>query len=253
MNFVPPSERPSSVETEMRHCSSDPARARSDQFSQPPPGVVLKSVENAQTNVEVSLKGKIRQVSALDVGGRSVIVDGRFFRLARIHQESWFADDFEDLPSFLEQLRCTSVRLGRIDAFTFAQNLPHLSQKHDFKTHAESVAAIPITTYEHWMDGLQRDSRTDVRKAAKRGVAVRASELTDEFVRGIVALYNESPVRQGKRFWHYGKQEGAVRKENSSFTDRSVFLGAYVGGDLVGFMKIVEVGRIGAMMQDSRG
>jgi hypothetical protein len=56
---------------------------------------------------------------------------------------------------------------------------------------------------------------------------------------GIHAIYNETPVRQGRPFWHYGKDLETVRNMNSNFADRSIFLGAYFEGNLIGFIRLV--------------
>jgi hypothetical protein len=61
----------------------------------------------------------------------------------------------------------------------------------------------------------------------------------DALVRGIHAIYNECPVRQGKPFPHYGKDLERVHKEESTHLDRSIFLGAYLGDKLIGFTKLV--------------
>ena len=61
----------------------------------------------------------------------------------------------------------------------------------------------------------------------------------DAYVRGIHAIYNESPIRQGKPFWHFGKDLETVRKMNATFMDRSIFIGAFFEGSLIGFVKLV--------------
>ena len=45
----------------------------------------------------------------------------------------------------------------------------------------------------------------NARRASKRDVAVEAAELNTTFVEGIKSIYDETPVRQGRKFWHYGK------------------------------------------------
>jgi hypothetical protein len=112
------------------------------------------------------------------------------------------------------------------------------------------VAAIPITTYAEWWDKrVSHDLRKDVKRAEKRGVVVRAAEFNDALVAGIKELYDERPIRQGRPFWHYGKSPDVVRKENATYLDRSEFIGAYYGEELIGFVKIVRVGQITRMMQ----
>src|SRR5207247_2863912 len=93
------------------------------------------------------------------------------------------------------------------------------------------------------------DARKDVRRSAKRGCVVTVTEFNAELVRGIVEIYSESPIRQGKAFSHYRKDFDAVQREHSTFLERSTFIGAYYKDELIGFMKIVFVGKVAAMMQ----
>ena len=71
-------------------------------------------------------------------------------------------------------------------------------------------------------------------------MVVREVPFDDAFVRGISAIYNESPIRQGKPFWHYGKDFEAVRRMNGTFMDRSIFIGAFFQDSLIGFVKLVS-------------
>jgi hypothetical protein len=70
-------------------------------------------------------------------------------------------------------------------------------------------------------------------------VTVREVPFDDTLIQGIHAIYNESPIRQGRRFWHYGKNLEAVRKMTATFLDRSVFIGAFFEENLIGFVKLV--------------
>jgi hypothetical protein len=82
-------------------------------------------------------------------------------------------------------------------------------------------------------------------------VVVREVPLDDALVRGISAIYNESPIRQGKRFWHYGKDLDAVRRMNGTFLNQSIFIGAFFQDHLIGFVKLVtdEDGSQAGLMQ----
>ena len=55
---------------------------------------------------------------------------------------------------------------------------------------------------------------------------------------GWSAIYNESPIRQGRRFWHYGKNAAAIKEELSSLLGRCYFVGAYFRGEMIGFAKL---------------
>ena len=57
-------------------------------------------------------------------------------------------------------------------------------------------------------------------------------------MRGIWEIYNETPVRQGKRFPHYGMSLEQVYLYASTFLDDSIFIGAFVQDKIIGFVKL---------------
>ena len=81
-----------------------------------------------------------------------------------------------------------------------------------------------------------------IRKAEKLGVNCEEVELTDTFVNGVMDIYNDSPIRRGKRFWHFGKNFESVRADLSLDTDAAIFIGAYCNGELLGFVKLLHNG-----------
>lgn len=129
---------------------------------------------------------------------------------------------------------------SRIDIFTFIQKLSETTPKYTYPMEWDNLAALRITTFDDWMTKqIDFKVRNKVRKAAKNGVTVQEVLYDEAYVRGIHAIYNESPVRQGKPFWHYGKDLDIVRKMNATFMERSIFIGAYFEGNLIGFVKLV--------------
>jgi hypothetical protein len=103
----------------------------------------------------------------------------------------------------------------------------------------DNLAALQVSTFDHWwMRTINDKTRNMVRKAEKKHVQVREVEFDDALLPGIWTIYNECPVRQGKPFVHYGKDIESVRREKSTFPDRSIFLGAYLDDTLIGFAKL---------------
>jgi hypothetical protein len=68
-------------------------------------------------------------------------------------------------------------------------------------------------------------------------------------VKGIVNIYNETRIRQGRLFWHYGKDFDTVKRENSTYLSNCDFIGAYLNDELIGFVKLVYVGAEARIMQ----
>jgi hypothetical protein len=201
-------------------------------------------------NVEIRMRGNLVKVPALDINGNTVVVTGSWIKVAAIHDEEWIEGELHDLESYVSRLKEHKSKSLRADIFAVTQKLPDITPRYSYHMEWESVAAIRLNSYEEWWkNGISGDARKDVRRSAKRGVLVRVMELNDDFVRGIVEIYNESPIRQGKAFWHYQKDFDAVKRENSTFLERSTFIGAYYNDELIGFMKIVYVGKVAGMMQ----
>ncbi len=171
----------------------------------------------------------------MEICGKEIRIDGRLIRIGFIDGEGY--QFLEEPEAALESLRNSNAR---IDLFTFIQKLSDTSPKYTYPMEWDNFAALRVSTYDGWMTKqIDFKVRNKVRKAAKNGVVVREVPFDDAYVRGIHAIYNESPTRQGKAFWHYGKDLETVRKMNATFMDRSIFIGAFFEGDLIGFVKLV--------------
>lgn len=170
----------------------------------------------------------------ITVSDRGVDIEGTFLRVARLHGDKYcFLDD---PASFIEELRTCG---HRIDLFTFLQRVAEPSPKYPYPMEWDNFAALPVSTYEHWLSKQIRFApRGRLRQAEKKGVSVREIPLDDVLIRGIWEIYNESPVRQGKRFPHYGMKLERVRGYAGTFLDRSIFVGAFLAGRLIGFAKL---------------
>jgi hypothetical protein len=171
----------------------------------------------------------------INVCGRDVRVEGRLIRIGRPHGDKYrFLGNPE--PILVGLRNCGT----RVDLFTFMQRLPETSLKYSYPCERDNLAVLPVSTFEHWWtDQLDNKTRNMVRKAERKGVVLREVPFDEVLVQGIWAIYNESPLRQGKRFPHFGKDIETIRKEEATFLDSSIFIGAYVDGNLIGFVKLV--------------
>jgi hypothetical protein len=170
----------------------------------------------------------------MKVCGQEIKVQGRLIRIARLDADGYhFLDDPEVLIDGLK--RCGT----RIDLFTFRQKLPESSPKYSYPMEWDNVAAVPVSTYDHWWTSqITAEARNRARQAEKKGVVIRQVPFDDRLVKGIWELYNESPLRQGRRFRHYGKDLETVHREEATFLDTSFFIGAFIGDKLIGFVKL---------------
>lgn len=170
----------------------------------------------------------------LIVCGREIRIRGQALRIARIDGDNYrFLDDPETLISGLQNCG------RRIDLFTFTQRLPETTPKFKYLLEWHNVAALPITTFDDWWNRvLGFKGRNKAKQAEKKGVEVREVPFSDELVEGIWRIYNESRVRQGKRFPHFGMSLKTVREHAGTFLDCSIFIGAFFAGELIGFAKL---------------
>ncbi|MDR3727401.1 MAG: hypothetical protein P4K86_10200 [Terracidiphilus sp.] len=199
--------------------------------------------------VYVSAEEGEHKVPSIQIEDRTVVVTGQWVKLASVHDEDWQEGEvFSSVEHFVTALK--DRKKPRADLFTFAQKPTDLVPHHAYYREWESVAAIPILSYSDWWENrVCTHLRKDVRRAAKRGIVVRVVPFSDEFVRAVMSIYNETPVRQGRLFRHYQISFDEAKRANSTYLDRSVFVGAYFGEELVGFLKIVYVDQIARLMQ----
>lgn len=199
-------------------------------------------------STEISVKGRSVKVPSLVIGGRTVIVMGRWLKIARVRDEDWSEGEVVDSPEeYIRKIK--HANLGA-DIFSFGQKATSAQPKYDYPFEWDNVAAIPIIDYKDWWERrLPQETRKNVRRASKRGVVVREDEFCDEFLRGVIKINNETPVRQGRPFWHYQKPFDVVKKDYATLVDRSEYLGAYCEDELIGFMKLVHMGEITGVLQ----
>ncbi len=168
------------------------------------------------------------------VCGKDIRVRGQLVRIGRLEAEQYkYLDDPAELLAALREFR------PRVDLFTFLQRPPETSPKYSYPMEWDNLAVLSISTFENWWTNqLGFKARNKAKQASKKGVIVREAPFDDDFASGIWQIYNESPVRQGRRFPHFGKSLDRVHRMSSTFPDSSIFIGAYYEEKLIGFIKL---------------
>jgi hypothetical protein len=177
-------------------------------------------------------------LDAIQICNKNIIVTGKLVRTARIEEE-WF-DDVEEPEKIIDGLRQNSIK---VDIFSFWQRLPETTPKYQYYMEWHDIAVLPIKSYDYWWT-KQIKSRTRglIRKAEKEGVIVKEDEFNDDFIKGMVSIFNETAVRQGRPFWHYGKNFETVKREFSRYLFREDLIGAYYKDELIGFIMLCYAG-----------
>jgi len=189
---------------------------------------------------EVRSAGKAFYVPSVVICGRTVVVTGKRIRMAQVKDEEVMEGVTVAAPeTFIAKLKESELKA---DVFTFAQRPPEITPKYGYHLEWENWAVAPTTSFNEWWENrLPQETRKNVRRAARRGVIVKIVPLDDNFVRGVHRIYNETPVRGGRFFWHFGKDVETVKRGLTTYLDRSDFIGAYWNEELIGFIKIVYV------------
>jgi hypothetical protein len=171
----------------------------------------------------------------MKICNKEIKIRGRLIAIA--HPDGDKHTFLEDPESFLTELRKCGKR---IDLFTFMQKLPETTPRYPYPMELDNLAVLPVSTFENWWDKQIRSyPRNRARQAGKRGVVLREVPYGEELIQGICGIYNETPVRQGKKFRHYGMTPERARAYAGTFLDQSIYIGAFFEDTMIGFLKLV--------------
>lgn len=169
----------------------------------------------------------------IQINGTNIQIRGSLLKIARLDGENFL---FTNDPTSIVR----GLRQHPADLFTFVQKVADTDPKFKWPMEWDNLAVLPIITFDDWWNKqLGFKARNKAKQAEKRGVVIREVPFSDELVEGIWQIYNETPVRQGRRFPHFGKDLQTVYRDEATYLDLSVFLGAYFDGKLIGFIKLL--------------
>jgi hypothetical protein len=191
---------------------------------------------------ETLIKGQPAALECVDIlGQRYALARGPVTILGL--EDDWY-EDVRDPAAVIEILK--QNRGIKPDLFTFWQRLPETEPKYAYPHEWEEIAVLPIKSYDHWFNQqIKSRVRNLIRKAEKEGVTVKEAAYDDAFVRGMTAIFNEAPVRQGRKFWHYGKDVATVKEQFSRYIHREDMIAAYHEGEMIGLIMLGNAGQFG--------
>lgn len=176
---------------------------------------------------------------------RKIEVSGKFIKIARLGEE-WYVD-VTNPQIFMDYIRTNRIKA---DILTFWQRLPDVIPEHNYQMEWDSIAVLPVSDFNYWFTKtINSKERNLVRKAQKKGVVIKLTRYDDQFVKGITEIFNETPIRQGKPFWHYGLDYNAVKTQFSKNIHREKLIGAYFDEELIGFIMLANAGKYAMMTQ----
>jgi hypothetical protein len=196
-------------------------------------------------NDKIAVKGKMVEVPSISIDDKKIIVSGKFIKTARLEEE-WY-EDVDDPASLVNKIRKNRFKA---DIFTFWQRLPDIERKYNYHLEFDPIAVVPITNFDYWWKKqINAKTRNVARKAEKKGVEIKIVDFDDKFVKGITSIFNETPARQGKFFWHYGKDFDTIKREFSRYIFREDMIGAYFKNELIGFIMLAYAGNYAILGQ----
>lgn len=171
----------------------------------------------------------------LTIGGKQYCIQKGLLRILTLYDE--FIDEVADPESTVKEIRERSLP---VDLLSFLQLPPETSPKFSYHMQWDNLAVLEISTYENWLNRqIHQNTRKKIRKAERDGVIVQVEAFSDKLASGLVELFNETPMRRGKRYPYFGWGVEMVRREWATQLDRSLWLVAYYKEEVIGFIKLI--------------
>ncbi len=166
-----------------------------------------------------------------------------FYSIAQlIHPNEHIYDIVPD-KDFLSRLANQNT-----DLFTFVQRtfLQGSAEKENGLFRAsDPIGLLTIDNYDRWFKSTTQSVRRMTRKGVRVGLETRIAHIDDAFARSALKIYNETPIRQGRRYSGYGMTLAEAKKKFSEDKKSEVF-GTYFHDELVGLMAISFGDRVAA-------
>ena len=169
-----------------------------------------------------------------------------FVRIAKFQEETEYLSDAPLSGRFLEKIAERDA-----DIFTFVERkwcCPLRSVPTSLSKTEDNIALLQVTPYEDWLSKVGKKTRNMIRKAEKNGIRTEVVDASEQLAEGIWKIYNETPVRQGRAFSHYGEPLGDV-KALVRLAKNSTFIGSFLEGELVGFVQLMHGDQVVVMAQ----
>jgi hypothetical protein len=200
-------------------------------------------------------RGKINQRGPFYETLRRILEVDEDFEGLSLHKKIFFtiARDMQEyrkntIPT--EEIT-NKLRERGVDIFTFIERgwcFKIQNPQNDWVRARDNVALLRVTSFDEWWKAVGKKTRNIVRKAEKRGITTKTVEPSERLAEGVWKIYNETPIRQGRGFPHFGITLERTRK--GLFASKNcTYIGAYYQKELVGFIQLVYGDNIAIMSQ----
>ncbi len=198
--------------------------------------------------IEVSVRGRWVKVPAVDIDGQTFVIRGRRIRIASLHDEDWVVATVTNPAECVRVLKEGKTGV-KADILSFSQKEQDIAPRFNYPMEMRSLAVANVSSVNGWWQRVSHGTRCNIKQSKQRGVEVRLREFDDDLIRSIMSVQNESSIRQGRRFYHFGKSFDEVKRDHGSYLDSCDFICAYRGDEFLGFLKLVYRGDVASIMQ----
>ena len=174
-----------------------------------------------------------------------------------VHKKGWSKiASFIELQEYLTNFSPKKDFLNKladrgIDVFTFVERKWCCTLNDQPKGWAKTkkdIGILKVPPYDSWLQSVGKKTRNMIRKAEKSGVKTEVIELNEQLVKGIWNIYNETPIRQGRAFPHYGLTLQEV-DGNSHAAKNCTWIASYLEGEVVGFIQLMHGDNVAVIAQ----
>src|SRR5437588_7067655 len=104
---------------------------------------------------EIQISGKITKVPSTRIDNRTIVVQGKWLRIAAIQDEELVEGEIvADPQSFLHMLEETDLTA---DLFAFRQNIYDSVPKHNYPFDWDNVAVVSTASFVNWWEKLPQE------------------------------------------------------------------------------------------------
>jgi hypothetical protein len=111
---------------------------------------------------------------------------------------------------------------------------------------------VALTTFESYQDWIKKVTKitpnNPTNRARKRGVTLEIASPDEKLAQGIANVYNETPIRQNRRYPFYGTPPQAVAATLKN-DKNTIYVTANFNGEIIGFMRIEMGDNLGMINQ----